>query len=104
MRRTWRPLTETTKFSPVHTKGGKYYKRRAKDSKILVMKAADAKKWAKKPGGDESPGGPNDPLAIWYVPPEYVKVKEGKWRIKTGWIRPIWSWEFGPQKGGVRKG
>jgi hypothetical protein len=29
------------------------------------------------------------------VPPEYVKVKEGLWRVKSGWINPIWDWGRG---------
>ena len=85
--------------SPVHSRGGKYYKRRAKDSRIVVMKPREAQMQSKTPADPHSP--PQDPdgaLAIFYVPPEYEAAREGKWRIESGYIKPIWTWDFGPSR------
>jgi len=88
-------------FGKPGTKGGQYWGRRAKDSKVLRMKDAEAKKTiAQKKTSD--PSG-LDWLAVWWVPPEYVKAKEQKFRIKRGWLDPVWAWESGSQKGGVKK-
>ena len=76
---------------------GEYWGRRAKDSKHVKMKPAEAKKVIKQKKGDGK-----DWLAVWLVPPEYVDAKEQDYRIKQGWINPVWEWNLGPQKGGVK--
>jgi hypothetical protein len=71
---------------------GQYWGRRAKDSRIIRMKDSEAKAVIKRQASKKAP---DDWLLVWWVPPEYVSVKEGKWRIEKGWIKPIWDWGKG---------
>lgn len=81
--------------------GGEYWGRRAKDSKHLKMKDNEAKtviQMRAVPEGEDL-----DWLAVWWVPPQYVKAKESKFRVEAGWLEPLWVWERGAQPGGVRR-
>lgn len=89
-------------FGSPGTKGGQYWGRRGKDSKIVRMNDAEAKKLIRQPAMDTKKDDP-EWLAVYWVPPEYVKAGEAKFRIEKGWVRPLWDWGLGPQPGGVAK-
>jgi hypothetical protein len=90
-----KPVRSATEFSPYPAKGGRYYGRRAADSKVVAMKPAEAEKVANRPASKSGSDVPTDWLAVWWVPPEYVQVKEGPFRIKSGAVKPLWDWGRG---------
>ena len=85
----------STKFSPYGSKGGQYWGRRASDSKVMRLKDAQAKAIIKKPSMSPDEANELGWLAVFWVPPEYVQAREGKWRVQKGFIKPAWSWERG---------
>lgn len=85
--------TAATQFSPYGSGGGRYFGRRAADSRVVPMKPAEAEKVADRPAAKSAADAPTDWLAVWWVPPEYGN--EGPGRIKSGWIKPLWDWGRG---------
>ena len=68
---------------------GEYWAKQA-DNRLVHLKATEAKKIVA--------GGPVEEaeyLVIWWVPPEYVAAREQTFRIKRGWLKPLWDWERG---------
>jgi len=92
-------LGEATQFSPFGSSGGKWFQRRPKDSKVLKISDAEAAKIMKIKGASRRQEG--TPLALWWVPPEYVKVREELFRIKNDTVKMAWSWDQGAM---VKKG
>ena len=73
--------------------GGTFVARRAKDSKLVIVRSsAVAEDLIRRPGGTP----PEDYLALWWVPQSHAKdAKSAKRRVDQGWVYPVWVWERG---------
>ena len=74
---------------------GAFYGRRASDSAVVRISRSKALQWAAKGPipASRAPQSASQFLAIFWVPEPYKG--EAAWRVRAGWIHPIWVWERG---------
>lgn len=75
-------------------KGGAFWGKRASDSTFVRTNKKTAEQVMQKPATDD-PKQVGKWLAMYWIPPKYVKAGEAKWRLKGRYIKPIWSYEKG---------
>ena len=76
-------------------KRGQWYARRAQDAKIVRVTDAQAARIVTEDPIDPPDWRKPGWLAVYFAPVEYVRYGEGMGRIKSGYIRPVWTWERG---------